>query len=687
MDYLNNLQCKTEPFAAPSGTEIFPSQAIRDSLEKLSHYILLGAGLNLIIGTNGSGKTSLLNQLSQKFCTDKNTVVLLLHDPRFSNLQQFLITVTSVFKTIKPLPEVDDDTFQKAFNAFFLKLCRQNKKTILLLIDNGQNLPDFCLQALLSFYDHHPDCRRFLQTVISGEPSIREKINANKAISSRVVYTAVLKPFGFNDTRRFIRFHLERAAADPASPPALFSIPAQWAIYRLTQGHPKAIIDLCHLIALTLVIENRKKADWFMTLRCAKLLIPKRAKKLQFVRTVTLSSLVVLMLVLGLWSEQLKTLTLPQLNRPPKTPLAKKVQTTKPLPKETAKIADKTALPEEVKKPSQAALEDVKEAPPLIPPAKQTAMRVPPEQPAAAPDQPEVKPPAAVVSAPGSPGVAVEAAIPEPKPAPKVETIVTPAIRERKEVRPGDTFSAMIQQVYGPDYVKPYYLNQVISANPHLRDPDNLEVGDQVFFPVLTPEEVKPVIAATGSEPYSAVDEVRESHPADSTDLAGKHFEPPEILGQITTARGETFGDMVRKVYGPWSFHEKNVNKVMSVNPNLKSPELLFVGYEISFPAIPVALTPKAEETWWVRITTLDNIQSAYRFLRKYWKSSPPMLIIPSRADNGQLRMNILLEEYFMDQTSAQKAIQALPAEVTDQAEAPHGLSPATYYYRIKQND
>jgi hypothetical protein len=235
--------------------------------------------------------------------------------------------------------------------------------------------------------------------------------------------------------------------------------------------------------------------------------------------------------------------------------------------------------------------------------------------------------------------------------------------------------------------VKPYYLNQVIAANPHLRDPDNLEVGDQVFFPVLTPEEARPVIAAAVSESYSAADDVWKSYPVDSTDVTGKRFEPPEILGQITTAKGETFGDMVRKIYGPWSFNEKNVNKVMGVNPNLKSPEMLYVGYEISFPAIPVALTPKTEETWWVRITTLDNIQSAYRFLRKYWKSSPPMLIIPSRGDSGQLLMNILLEEYFMDQASAQKAIQGLPAAITDQAEALHGLNPATYYYRIKQNN
>jgi len=687
MDYLNSLQCKTEPFASTSGTEIFLSQSIRDTIEKLSHYILLDAGLHLVIGPDGSGKTTLLNQLSQKFSADNKTVVLLLNSPQFSNLQQFLVTVTSVFKAIKPPAGVDDNTFQKAFNSFFYKLCQQEKKTALLLIDNGQDLPDFCFQALNSFYDYHPDCRRFLQIVICGEPSIRKKINSNKGISSRVVYTAILKPFRFKDTRKLIRFHLERAAADPNSPPALFSLPAQWAIYRLTQGHPKETIDLCHFIVLTLVIENRKKAGWFMALRCARQLIPKRAKKLQIIRTASLSSLIVLMLVFGFWSEQINTLSAVQLGRPFKELVANKVQSPEPQQMAPAKDAQKTTPPQQAIKAPPAAPEIIKETPPVIPAEEQGTVEEPAEKFTPVPDQPEVKPAIAEVPVPESVTVTVEPAIPEPKPVPKVETIVTPAIRERREVRPGDTFLGMIQQVYGPSYVKTQYIDQVIAANPHLRDPHNLEVGDQVFFPVFVQEEAKPVVAAITSESQPATKVVPEPQVVDSPALIDTRVEPPEDLGEIITGKGETFGDMIRRIYGPWSFNPENVKKVMAVNPNLKSPEKLYVGYKIRFPTIPVALTPKAEEVWWVRITTLDNIQNAYRFLRQYRNSAPPLLIIPSRADSDQFLMNILLEEYFMDEEAAQKAINALSSEITEQTEALHGLNPNIFYYRMKQND
>ncbi|MDH3783648.1 MAG: AAA family ATPase, partial [Desulfobulbaceae bacterium] len=405
----------TEPVTTPSGAEIFLSQAVRDACEKLSHNIRIGVGLQLVIGDDGSGKTTLFNQLAQRFSADNNTVVLLLNNPQFRDLQQFLVTVAAVFKTIKTPSDFDDSLLQRAFNSFFYKLCLQEKKTVLLLIDNGQNLPDFCLNALNSFYDHHMDCRSLLQVVICCEPSLVRKINANDSLNSRVAFAAVLKPLGFKDTRKFILFHLERTTADHSFPPALFSIPAQWAIYHMTQGHPKEIIELYHFIVLTLAIENRKKVGWFMTLRCAKQLIPPRAKKLQIIQASSLASLVVLILLLGLWSVQTKTLSVPQ-----------------------PEYLPEVTTPQRIPPPEQQPLESVKVPQKILSPAilteGQVEVAAPAENSAAFPVQPEDK--AASVQVP-----VLESAT------------VTPAIKESRQVMLGDTFLGMIQQVYGPDYV------------------------------------------------------------------------------------------------------------------------------------------------------------------------------------------------------------------------------------------
>jgi general secretion pathway protein A len=689
MNYLSILQYKTEPFVSPSGSEIYLCQAIRDLTEKISRNIDLGAGLQLVIGDDGSGKTTLLNQLAQMFSTDDKTVVLLISNPQFRDLQQFLITVAGIFKTINAPSGFDDNTFQKAFNSFFYKLYQQEKKIVLLLIDNSHNLPDFCLHALNSFYDYHPDCQRFLQTVISGEPSFQRKVNADKTLNGRFFLTTTVKPFNFKDTRKLIHFHLERAAADPDSPPALFSIPAQWVIYRMTQGHPKETIDLCHFIVLTLIIENRKKADWFMTLRSAKLLIPKRAKKLQIIRTTFLSGLIVFMLVFGLWSEENKTLNVSGQEHLPQVTVPQKPQQQGVQPVKQGPITQKTFLPEPTGDPPTQLSTAIKEAlPPALLTEEQAAKTVPAKKSTQIPNQPEVKTSTVKVPVPEPAEIVDEEALSGLKPAPEVKTIVTPAIREIRKVKPGDTLLVMIQKVYGLDHAKKQDIDRVIDANPHLKDPHNLEVGDQVFFPaVFVQEEASPLGAGTTSQSQPGAKSVLEPQQVYSSDFIDKLVEPPEYLGDIITAPGENFGDMVRRIYGPWSFNPENVKTVLAVNPNLKSPEFLQVGHKIRFPSIPVTLTPKAEEVWWVRIITFDDIQRAYRFLRKYRKSTPPLVIIPSRDESDQIRMNILLEEYFMDKASAQKAIQALPDVTTGQAEILHGLSPATFYYRMKQND
>jgi general secretion pathway protein A len=809
MDFLNNIQCKNEPFASTTGEDRYISQAIRETLEKLTHSIRLGAGLHVVVGPGNSGKTTLLDQLSEKFTADSNTLVVTINNPEYSNLQDFFVDIAKVFRPLKKVTGVDNKKIQEAFNSFLYKQCQKEKKRVLLLIDNGQNLPDFCLQGLEDFYNHHTNCRRMLQTVICGEPSLQNTIKSIDGVSSRVVFTINLKPFSFKETKDLIQFHLGRAAINHESPPKLFTLLSQWAIYRLTQGDPKQITDLCHLIVLTLSIDNRKKAGWFQTLRCAKLLNPKRAKKLQLIRVGSLSSLIALMLVFGLWSEQLTTLMAPE---PVRIPVAKKVAKPKFQPVETTKtekpvepapeVAVEATVPpapaEEVAVVSPqedqiaAIIEKALEKEPgtsiTIPAEKIVAAAPPVDQIAAVEEEtakPEPKTEFETVAQPAPPAEEVAVITPpedkiaviteekEPvaekpvtpsEPAMKITQIVSPAIKERRQVMPGDTFLVMIQKVYGEGHLKPHFINQVIAANPQLRDPDNLAVGDDVFFPVLKAKEefpavvqlVKPV--AVADKPISRVSKRldRELTPVDKPYLIGKltvqpgetlgkliratygpfSFNPdytskvlaanthlknpdrlevgetvyfpdlpvtpeiglparpeavnsrseiPEFLGEIAAVEDETFGDMIRRIYGPYSFNDENVEKVLSVNPGLKNSNLLSVGQKIRFPTILVAITPEANKVWWARIITLDNLQSAYRFLRVYSKWSPPMLIIPSRGDAGQIVFNVLLQEYFDDKQTALKAINKLPASISSEARALQGLDSSIYYYWMKQ--
>jgi nucleoid-associated protein YgaU len=381
-----------------------------------------------------------------------------------------------------------------------------------------------------------------------------------------------------------------------------------------------------------------------------------------------------------------------------------------------------------------------KQVEPPLPAPEQIVTETPPEEVAAVAVQ-TVKELPAVAEKPVQQQIPAEpvTVVAEPEPVAEMAAMVTPAIKERRNVMPGDTFLVMIQKVYGPGHLKPHFIDQVLAANPQLKKPDNLAVGDEVIFPILSAKEEKPVVVARKTQ--SLVDKKldRNLQPADSPGLIGKlsvqtgdtlsslirgiygpfSFNPdytarvlaanthlknpdslevgetiyfpdlpirqeiglpakpvevsnrgelPDFLGEIIAIEDETFGDMVRRIYGPYSFNDENIEKIMAVNPGLKNPNLMSVGQKIRFPTILIALTSEATDAWWVKIVSLDNLQSAYRFLRVYSKWTPPMLIIPSRTDKGQVLFNVLLQNNFADEQSAQTAINELPASITADA-------------------
>jgi len=233
------------------------------------------------------------------------------------------------------------------------------------------------------------------------------------------------------------------------------------------------------------------------------------------------------------------------------------------------------------------------------------------------------------------------------------------------KVMPGDSLGKLIRGIYGPFSFNPEYTRKVLAVNPQLKNPDSLHVGETIFFPDL------PVAPEIGL-------------PAEPETVAGQG-ELPEFLGEIITFEEETFSDMIRRLYGPNSFNQENLDKVLAVNPHIDNPDFISVGQKIRFPTILVSLTNRTPEVWWVKLISLGDLQNAYRFLRIYNKWAPPMLIIPSRSEAGKIRYNIVLQEYYVDQAAAAAKIRSLPESVTADAKPVHGLESETYYYWTKQ--
>jgi general secretion pathway protein A len=277
MDYFKILNLNKEPFSnSPEPGFFFQSTGHLACLQQLELSIRLRRGLNVVMGEVGTGKTTLCRQLILRFAEseeDRNEVVThLLLDPSFSAPREFLATVAIAFGLAVGVADSEWQLKESIKNNLFCKGVDE-KKTVVLIIDEGQKLPEFCLEILREFLNYETNESKLLQIVIFAQNEFGQILKTHANFADRINQYYLLKPLNFREMRAMIRFRLARASR-PAGMPEIFTLPGLWAVYRATGGYPRKIITLCHQILLTLIIQNRIRAGWFLARSASRRLMP-----------------------------------------------------------------------------------------------------------------------------------------------------------------------------------------------------------------------------------------------------------------------------------------------------------------------------------------------------------------------------------------------------------------------------
>ncbi|MDD5711579.1 MAG: AAA family ATPase [Smithellaceae bacterium] len=274
MDYFNVLNLKREPFSnSPDPDFFFQSEKHLACLQRLEIAIRLHRGLNVVIGDVGTGKTTLCRQLIQVFSADSPASrVYIIMDPAVSQPTEFLSAIASAFKINLP-SDADEFQIREIIKAYLFAEGVEDGKTILLIIDEGQRMPEFGLEILRELLNYETNDRKLLQIVIFAQQEFGQMLKRHRAFADRVNMTYRLTPLNYAETRNMIRFRLSRAA-ETAPPPEIFSGMALWCIYQFTGGYPRKIVTLCHHIILTMIIHERNRADVPLVLACVNRLFP-----------------------------------------------------------------------------------------------------------------------------------------------------------------------------------------------------------------------------------------------------------------------------------------------------------------------------------------------------------------------------------------------------------------------------
>ncbi|MGB5216802.1 MAG: AAA family ATPase [Smithella sp.] len=274
MNYYSILNFKKEPFSnSPEPEFLFQLPQYSDCLQKLELAVRLRRGLNVVIGDIGTGKTTLCRKMIQNFSPPLSDSIEiethLLLDPAFNSTAEFLKTV-SLMLGIQDLGDDDKGEWhlkEKIKNYLFQKGVDE-KKIVVLIIDEGQKIPENCLEILREFLNYETNKFKLLQIIIFAQKEFQPILKKQANLLDRVNLLYRLGPLSFSQMRAMINYRLSVAGNFENVPP-LFTTSGFFAVYQHTAGYPRKIVFLCHQVILKMIIRGENKAGWFLVRSCA----------------------------------------------------------------------------------------------------------------------------------------------------------------------------------------------------------------------------------------------------------------------------------------------------------------------------------------------------------------------------------------------------------------------------------
>ena len=281
MDYFKILNLDKEPFSnSPDPDFFYHSRQHHDCLQKLELALRLRRGLNIVIGDVGTGKTTLCRQLIRKFATNDHVDTHLILDPSFTTPTEFLTTVSKIFQGVKPPDTTNDWQLKEGIKQYLYQQGVDDQKTTILIIDEGQKIPVFCLELLREFLNYETNEYKLLQIVIFAQNEFERTVREYANFADRINLYHHLKPLGFYDTRLMIKYRLEKSGSSPKTY-TFFTFPALLIIYWATGGYPRKVINLCHRCILTMIVQNRTIVNLYLARSCIPRVFPSRTNRLR----------------------------------------------------------------------------------------------------------------------------------------------------------------------------------------------------------------------------------------------------------------------------------------------------------------------------------------------------------------------------------------------------------------------
>ena len=453
MEYYHILNFKKEPFSnSPEPEFLFQSPQHTTCLQMLELAVRLRRGLNVVIGDVGTGKTTLCRKLIQYLsftAADSPEIEThLLLDPALTSTNEFLQTV-ALLLGIKDFDSQQSEWHLKErIKNFLFSKGVDEEKIIVLIIDEGQKIPEACLEVLREFLNYETNNQKLLQIIIFAQKEFRATLKKHNNLSDRVNFFYYLNPLNFRQMRAMINYRISIARESEIAQ-SLFSFWGLALIYAATRGYPRKVVSLCHQVILMIIIRGKKKAGFFLVSNCKADMFTSSFKKIKWA-AVSLIIIAVCILIVAIILQRQNAIAYKQIIATPVIPEVKQILLVQEATQPTIKTEpdNQSSVIAEIKQRL------------LVQEATQSTMETEPDNQSSVFEEDKNQ----------------DSKIPE--------LIGTLKIKKRR------TFWSTVHNIYGE--ANNEITEIVIKANPHIKNRNRIPAGAILNLPAI-PAKVKPI--------------------------------------------------------------------------------------------------------------------------------------------------------------------------------------------------
>jgi general secretion pathway protein A len=247
---------KENPFnVTPNPEYIYLGENHREALSQLLYGVREKKGFVVITGEVGTGKTTLIHYLLDKFEGNNHTKTAFLFNPKLAVEDFIQYILRDLGEEIEGKTKGDH---LHQLHRYLLEAYR-NEERIVLIVDEAQGLNPELLEEIRLLSNLETSKSKLIQIVLIGQPELDRTLSRPefRQLRQRINLRYHLSPLPEKETKEYIEKRLRIAGAKES----IFTEKAIKTIYLRSGGIPRLINILCDNALLNGYALDQKKVD------------------------------------------------------------------------------------------------------------------------------------------------------------------------------------------------------------------------------------------------------------------------------------------------------------------------------------------------------------------------------------------------------------------------------------------